>query len=401
MILLLANRVIVKGIMGAWILILLWLFVFLLALSIYMKQKVIEIPLFITIIAVYMLLQSHMRKYTENIPLWSLIVFCIFLSIWGLYRIYQVHVWQKTHITNISIKQAVDKISFGVCYYNEQGRILLINQTMNDFCEQILGEPVQNGLRTFGQILAMGSVVFLPDDRAISFYSKKCIIDSEQVELVTAFDISEEYKKTNILMQKEEELKEVNEKLTSYNHEMVSVIALKEVLNAKVKIHDELGSSLLAIKKYLLQGGTKEERVHLIEGLRKNVRFLRQESEENIYDEYEMIMKTADDIGMNIEITGELPKDKKIRHIACTAMHECLTNTIRYALGDTLYVTVLDCEESYKLIYTNNGLKPEGPITEKGGLISLRNLVEQIKGNMTISTIDQFKLEIELFKGDK
>lgn len=392
------SLAIIKGCMGVWILILLWLFVFLFALNLYMKQKRIDIPICITIVVEYILLQWHMREKMTMMSLLILVIICTLLSIWGGYRTYKAYMWQCTHITNISVKQAVDKIPFGVCYYNNQGRILLINQTMSKLCEEIIGEPVQNGIRTFEKILSMGSVIHMPDDREISVQSKKCIIDSEEVELVTAFDITEEYKKTNILMQKEEELKELNKKLLSYNREMVSVIALREVLNAKVKIHDELGSSLLATKKYLLQGGTTEERMRLIDSLRKNVRFLRQESEEVTYDEYEMIMNTASDIGMQIDIKGELPDDECNRHIVATAMHECLTNAIRHAGGDTLYVEAMNKPESYVLVYANNGAVPDAPISEKGGLNSLRDLVEQAGGTMKITVTDNYALIIELPK---
>lgn len=392
------NLVAINGLIGAWILLLLWLYVFLIALNIYMKQKKIDVILICTVIFTYILLQFHIRSIIIFIPRYVLALICLGLSILGIYRVRQAYIWQREHITNLSVKQAVDKIPFGVCYYNKQGRILLINQTMSKLCEEIMGESVQNGVRTFEKILSMGSVIHMSDDRAISVQSQKCFIDAEEVELVTAFDITEEYKKTNILMQKEEELKELNNKLLSYNREMVSVIALREVLNAKVKIHDELGSSLLATKKYLLRGGSIEERNHLIEGLRNNVRFLRQESEEIVYDEYEMIMNTAVDIGMKVEISGELPNDERNRHIVATAMHECLTNTIRHAGGDTLYVEVTDRHDIYRIVYTNNGTAPDAKVSEKGGLNSLRNLVEQAGGTMLITVIDKFTLTIELPK---
>lgn len=392
------NRIIINGLIGAWILLLLWLLVFLIALSIYMKQKRIDIVLIGTAIFTYVLLQCHMKKITAVFPIYALCLVCLAISLLGIYRVRKAYIWQRQHITNLSVKQAVDRIPFGVCYYNKMGRILLINKAMTDFCEEITGESVQNGIKTFEKILSMGTVIHLSNERAISVYSDKCIIDSEEVELVTAFDISEEYKKTNILMQKEEELKEINEKLTSYNKEMVSVIALREVLNAKVKIHDELGSSLLATKKYLLRGGNPEERNHLIEGLKNNVRFLRRESEEVTYDEYEMIMNTAADIGMQVDIKGELPNDEQNRHIVATAMHECLTNTIRHAGGDTLYVEIENRPDCYRILYTNNGTSPTAPIYEKGGLNSLRDLVEQAGGRMQITVTRGYTLIIELSK---
>ena len=46
------------------------------------------------------------------------------------------------------------------------------------------------------------------------------------------------------------------------------------------------------------------------------------------------------------------------------------------------------------LVFTNNGNVPEGPIEERGGLKSLRKVVEDAGYEMKIETDDGFKLTI-------
>ncbi len=51
-----------------------------------------------------------------------------------------------------------------------------------------------------------------------------------------------------------------------------------------------------------------------------------------------------------------------------------------------------EAPESITVIFTNNGDKPEGEIVEKGGLASLRSIVEGAGGSMMIDVTEQFEL---------
>ena len=46
--------------------------------------------------------------------------------------------------------------------------------------------------------------------------------------------------------------------------------------------------------------------------------------------------------------------------------------------------------------FTNNGRPPAGPITETGGLVTLRKSVEEVGGTMTVQSAPVFLLTILL-----
>ena len=47
-------------------------------------------------------------------------------------------------------------------------------------------------------------------------------------------------------------------------------------------------------------------------------------------------------------------------------------------------------------VFTNDGKPPEGDISEKGGLKSLRTAVEQVRGEMELAAVPQFRLTIKV-----
>ena len=138
--------------------------------------------------------------------------------------------------------------------------------------------------------------------------------------------------------------------------------------------------------------------------------YLKRESESESGDEYELMLSTAKALGLDIRIQGKLPSENPEKHIIATAMHECFTNTLRYAGGDMLYINIKDCisdnikdnrkgniddnKEGLYAIFTNNGVQPKEEIVEKGGLLSLHKLVTEAEGTMNISIDPIFSLKI-------
>ena len=59
-------------------------------------------------------------------------------------------------------------------------------------------------------------------------------------------------------------------------------------------------------------------------------------------------------------------------------------------------VLTVDCTTSGKMILTNDGTPPSGPIVEGGGLGNLRRRVEGEGGTMTVESAPRFRLTIEM-----
>lgn len=81
-----------------------------------------------------------------------------------------------------------------------------------------------------------------------------------------------------------------------------------------------------------------------------------------------------------------------------TAMQVCLNNAIQYAKATEIYANIWENEGSYTVVIRNNGKPPEKKITEGGGLTNLRRRVENSGGKMTVQSLPEFSLVIEIPK---
>lgn len=337
-----------------------------------------------------------------RLPLIVLLIFLLVLTAVICLLFYESQQWKHQHITAVSIKEAVDDMSAGLCIYEDSGKVVLKNIAMEKVCRALTGTALLNGHEFAGQVQAVQQsldskpIVMLADGGTLSFSESHIVEDGKSWHVMTAFDITEEYQKIRILSEQQKQVVALNQKLVAYGKEMVSSITAKEILNAKMKIHDEFGVNLLAAKHYILNGGTPQEAEALKTSLCRNVDYLRHEGVRPETDEYTVLLKTAENLGMHVHVSGVFPKQPAMRHLLVSAMNECLTNTIRHAHGDTLRVAIHQSDTSIAAVFTNNGTQPMSPIVEKGGLTFLRQLIEKAGGTMTIQVKPTFLLEIKL-----
>ena len=303
----------------------------------------------------------------------------------------------KNQITPMSVREAVDSLPSGICCFLTDGRILMINTAMQDLCKALgrlplSGKEIREGL--FSGMLVSGYrvtaledtvLIAAPDGTVWSLEKRTGSIDGKAVHSVIATDVTELYQKTVLLRRREEKLSELNERLTEYNREIVSLTAEKEKLSARVRLHDEFGEDLLTIRRCLERGGSEKDREDIRRRLRRNVSFLLTGDVPAAEDEYVLLKKTAAQLGVKVTVQGSLPQAEPQKHAAATAIHECFTNTLRHAHGDELRISSEEQGDRYLICLTSNGEQPAGPRRETGGLKSLRELTEYIGGTMELS----------------
>ena len=303
----------------------------------------------------------------------------------------------KNQITPMSVREAVDSLPSGICCFLTDGRILMINTAMQDLCKALgrlplSGKAIREGL--FSGMLVSGYrvtaledtvLIAAPDGTVWSLEKRNGSIDGKAVHSVIATDVTELYQKTVLLRRREEKLSELNERLTEYNREIVSLTAEKEKLSARVRLHDEFGEDLLTIRRCLERGGSEKDREDIRRRLRRNVSFLLTGDVPAAEDEYVLLKKTAAQLGVKVTVQGSLPQAEPPKHAAATAIHERFTNTLRHAHGDELRISSEEQGDRYLICLTSNGEQPAGPIRETGGLKSLRELTEYIGGTMELS----------------
>lgn len=352
----------------------------------------------------------------ENIPQISL--WAINRSIW-LYLFVEIlllslsivvfilgYKFDKNYISKSSIKEGFDYLPTGICFYEESGVLMLTNIKMNDLCLKILKHPLINGL-DFWNSLRKKELIFpclrLNDEEKPiikidnNIYSFKRIIhkiDGEIIYEIVATDITTKYNLSIDLEKKNKELILFNKRIRDYGDNINELIAKKETLNAKIYIHDELGRLLLLTKKALSKEMSKEEKSQLLNLWQRDLLSFKETKQNKNFDTYNGLYLAAKSIGVIVEINGIKPKEKKIKSVVINASIECITNTIKYTKGNIVKVNIIDEKNIYIITIKNNGNQPNSEIIERGGLSSLRSLVEREGGTMNIISLPEFELKI-------
>lgn len=318
---------------------------------------------------------------------------------------------ERQKITPTSVKAATDSLPDGLCFYLPGGRIVLVNETMQRLCQTLSGDYLSNGeqfrdrlfedkrLSAQRHIAEDGILVLeLPDGSAWAISESEARDHDRPVFLLMASDVSELLQKSEALRQLREQLAGLNRQLTDYYRDIAALTVQKEILDARVRLHDEMGAELLMMQHCLLHGAGEAEQAEIEARLRYSLSFLNSQPESLRRDEVERILDTARQLGLRILIRGTLPQTATLRHILATALHECMTNTLRHAGGDELHLTLTAVGDRLLARLTNNGAQPAAPIRESGGLKSLRTLTEQAGGSMTVTVSPVFAVCLDLPK---
>ena len=334
------------------------------------------------------------------------ILFALAILAYSFFILYRESQYRKNILTRTAIKEGIDKISSGLCFYEESGRVVLMNHRINTLCHEIVGRDLQN-VALFWEILSGGEILetaerlsggenpsFRLADGSVWAFARE---DLGGIIQLAAGDITGLQVINDELKEKNTELAALNNRLKEYGENVDELTRSKERLEIKVHIHRELGQTLLASRQYLLD----DDGTHTapIDGWQKNIAMLRKEAEMP-QDENPMAMltRTVKTMGMNLSIEGEMPEEERLQNLFVQAAAEALINAINHANATTLFIRFSGDSETYTAQLRNDGTKPEAEIVEGGGLGSLRRKIEGAGGEMTVTHIPEFILTVTLPK---
>ena len=313
----------------------------------------------------------------------------------------------KTTLSRSAVKESIDHLPTGLCFYAENGRILLVNHRMNQLCHVILGRDLQNAALVWDDLCG-GSIqpdimrlstdsqprFRLPDGTVWSF-SRTRLSDMLQI---TATDITQLHDLAQELEQKNITLEELYQRLKDYETDVEVLTRTRERLETKIGIHSELGQTLLATRSYLLD--SSENKTIPVEAWKHSIALLRQNIVENAEQfTLQTLIQTATAFGISVEVTGQMPEQKAVEKLFLEAAAEALTNAVRHADAKALHIRLTETDTDYQICFRNDGKIPENAITEGGGLGSLRRKVETAGGIMQIDCQPEYSLTISIPKG--
>ena len=356
----------------------------------------------------------------ENTPAVLIILLTFSIAIFVVLWSVSFFRWNKKNITLASVKDAINDMEAGIVCSNEIGVPVLVNSNMEMLSEYITEKPIMNANTYWDDLrnnnLIQGCevtdqgdnlILKVPSERVFKVTRRQIEVDGIYLNELFITEITALYKASMQLREENSRLERMNDRMRNLNDTITRVTIEKEILNLKIKVHDNIGKILLAAKRFFVSGEGKIS--DIINMWKESARLIAAGDDSLKRDEYSLMFKTAKDVGVNIKVTGMLPQDQSRKRIVATAMHECITNTIRHAGGDELYIKAIISDavrnrdgmaSGYMgpmvVEFTNNGKPPEGKITLSGGLDMLRCMVEDYGGEMEVLSDPEFKLIIKM-----
>ena len=308
------------------------------------------------------------------------------------------------HLGFNAIKESFDRLPTGVCFFDRTGSIVLCNRQMYQLSRflldsdmQYLGE-VQEALSAPG-----GGIVRIPDidntyrfpDKTVWRFEKTEVTDRYGASYIqlTAADVTELQRALVQLTVDSKKLQEDAEKLKQLSDNAGALAREKELLDAKSAMHDGLAACITLTKQYItgefdgMDAGVVCREWEKVIAFRDTIRLPARKK----------LLDSAKASGVTVRIRGQEPTDGEAE-LLYTAMQVCLNNAIQYAKATEISANIWGNECSYTVMIRNNGKPPEKEITEGGGLTNLRHKIENSGGKMTVQSLPEFSLVIEIPK---
>ena len=204
-------------------------------------------------------------------------------------------------------------------------------------------------------------------------------LDSNTVQIEAA-EITELYRISEELYENTIRLREMQKRQKALLDSIVEINLNKEILAAKMHIHDELGHCLLATTKAITEDRLAENADVLRENWNSaihdfsNISTVWTVPDSSLQSE---LMQVAELIGCKVTFLGEQPKSRKALQLLYAAVREALTNAVRHADATELTVKIKQDKQRYHIEISDNGGVSVSSITEGNGLSALRQRLEQ------------------------
>ena len=309
---------------------------------------------------------------------------------------------RRSILTLQSICEGLDRLPDGVAYSAKSGVPLLVNAKMHEICTAAFGVGVldyndlrgriaRGALRDGCRLERQGDdeMLLLADGTVWRLREQTLDTRFGAVTELLAFDVTRFYRAIEELRRNNERLTAVNERIREHTRSMDQIVREREILAAKIRLHDDFGRSVLAIRAYLSQ--PDGDRDALLALLKTPVfLFSHEEEPDTSGDLLAALEEAAAAIGIEIVYDGALPETH--RNVLIVAIHECLTNTVKHADGNRITVKSRCADGRICATITNDGKPPAGTVKETGGLRNLRTMAENCGIEMTVESTPAFRL---------
>jgi len=298
--------------------------------------------------------------------------------------------WKKEHITPMSVKDSIDKLQAGLCYWEDGGRIILSNKKMDEICLAVSGEMLLNGEKFYECMES--ECIPLPDGTRKYFFHNQVEFEDKQIHELIAVDVTELYKKNELLELETNSLRKMNESLRNYNRNIEETIRKQEILDAKVYIHDEMNRLMLITTANADTPMPAEDFDEILTLWKNNAILLGLESgKERIHTDITEVTRLAEMLGIRLSWQGERPETlpASISEVLIIVAKEAIANAVKHAEAKEITIEIHKSCEDIMIDISNGGKLPAGTITPGGGLTNIKRMVKEKKGRFKVEVKDE------------
>ena len=345
----------------------------------------------------------------------------------GYFKRYGIFGRKKGVASPYMVWQAVEKLPVGLCIALEDGYPIMTNQKMHDTVSLLFGHTVVNAEELWNELQhypsesdytgtlqerlrdssldqengqAEDRILRLPDRTVVRFRRRLLVEEGQPTYIqiamrdITSLDrsITQTEKENQHLTQQIRRQQDILREIVEINNE-------QERLSAKMKIHDELGRCLLMTER-TLEGkaeGSIPQIISMWERIGQNLMDVSADRSTADHPQRQELERVASLIGCSIVYEGSPPEDETAELLFYSAIREALSNAVRHAGADRLYVRTEKDTDKYLIEITDNGRRKDPDDKEillGDGLRNLQQKLEKHGASMEIRNEEGVKLRV-------
>lgn len=325
---------------------------------------------------------------------WSIVL--LLLTGGFLVVLYQIKRYSEIYITPLTIEQCADELNCGICYWRNNGHVVFSNACMNSLSIQLTGKPLVDGIRLRK---AITDTIMPVGDRVWQFSLRDVEYDKDMLHELIASDVTELYAESRTLEADNARLAKMNEDLKVYGLKIDEAVRRREMLQAKVNIHDEMNRLMLSTIAADIENDEELNRIFAL--WERNALLLCMESNEySNKDAVKQLEELAQALGIQLLWNNELPESmtSKQRELFFAAAQEAITNAVKHAQAKMMKISFTETGTDIGCTFENDGVILEGDIHFTGGLANLAVLAEEQNASISAESGEKFRLSLRFSK---
>ena len=346
---------------------------------------------------------TNWQSQNAKIPIVVLWTVTLAVFTWTSHSIIWTNRQYKNTVTEETIKEAIDEVPLGVCYFRKDGIPMLCNRRMQDISELMSGKifmsyaELQDMLEQRSAWRESNEIFRFPDGSSCRYAEEELVTaDGVQYLVSNFYDVTQLVQRKTELEKQNKELRKMAADLQRLKENIRLLAKEEEVLSIKARWHDVMGEGLTAIRRALLSDQSQEVTDRALQRWSDAVTTIQRDNDDpdQRRDEMGDLLRDAVGLQMEVEINGVMPADKETEQVFILAVRNCLLNAVQHGKATSLSVSITETDRANLLSVTNNGSRPETEIVPRGGLVNVRNHVERIGGKMEIQSTPFYELKV-------